>query len=164
MVDQARCPQYWATFSVRGSAGTYDVGVDDPVRGTWTCSCKAWIFGGRTTCKHIERVRAHGCLGGGPNSLGSAGIEITGSNPMRASASTRRRCACGQLMRVPVLRMQIRGHWIVQIDSGGGPYTYASTRAWRVGDVVNVGGRPGTVVAIGSDYLGELKVIGMRAA
>jgi SWIM zinc finger len=162
-VTHAGCPQWWCAFAVRGDTGTYEVYADDVRRGAWRCSCPAWRFRGRATCKHIERVHRHGCFGAGPNNLRAFGVEITGENPMCAAQRTRWRCACGQMMLAPLMRMRDdAGHQIVEVWFGGANlYTYAwAGRVLALGDVVEGGG----VVALGSDYLGELKVIGERRA
>lgn len=165
-MTRAGCPQWWRAFAVRGNAGIYEVYADDVLRGRWRCSCPAWRFGGRTTCKHIERIHRHGCFGDGPNDLRAFGVEITGDNPMRAAQPTGLRCACGQMMLAPLMRVRDdAGRQIVELREGASTYTYTYAWAGRVlavGDVVTVGQYRDTVVALGSDYLGELKVIGDR--
>jgi hypothetical protein len=44
MAAQARCPQWWSVFSVRGKTGTYVVRVDDVLRETLRCCCGAFKF------------------------------------------------------------------------------------------------------------------------
>jgi len=101
MAAQARCPQWWGVFSVRGKSGTYEVYSDHVLRGTWRCGCGAFIFDGHgARCKHIKRVLRHGCLAGpgliaGRNDLGgSVGVSITYEpNPVRrATECTERPC------------------------------------------------------------------------
>jgi hypothetical protein len=172
-VTQAGCPQFWCAFAVRGDTGTYEVYAEDVLRGIWRCSCPAWRFFGRTTCKHIERVYRHGCFDAGPNDLRAVGVEITGESPMitgespmRATQSTGLRCACGQMMLAPLVRMRDgAGHQIVEVSFGGASwYTYAwAGRVLAVGDVVTVDQNRVTVVALGSDYARELTVIGERS-
>lgn len=160
MTELARCPQWWAVFSMRGDSGTYEVLCDDPIRGGFRCSCKAWIFGGRTTCKHIDRLRGHGCFGSGPNDLDTVHVEITGENPNRATIPTGHRCACGEMMLAPLVRTRDdAGHQIVQVAfDTGSQYTYAwgGRGELAVGDVVH----GGTVATVGSDWAGPVKVIG----
>jgi len=177
MAAQARCPQWWGVFSVRGKSGTYEVYSDHVLRGTWRCGCGAFIFDGHgARCKHIKRVLRHGCLAGpgliaGRNDLGgSVGVSITYEpNPVRrATECTERPCVCGEMMLAPLLRMDDgAGHQIVEVqfDGGGAQYAYAwgGQRALSVGERVPVpppAGRRGTVVALGSDYAGVLTVIG----
>jgi hypothetical protein len=167
-VTQARCPQWWRAFAVRGDTATYEVYADDVRRGTSHCSCPAWRFRGRTTCKHIERVQRHGCFGAGPNDLRAFGVEITSESLMRSTQHTGLRCACGQMMLAPLMRMRDdAGHQIVEVVWLGftSSYTYAWVgRVRAAGDVVTVTAAPATVVALGSDWAGELKVIGGRRA
>lgn len=85
-------------------------------------------------CKHIKSVLRNGCLAGpdrsaGRNDLG-VGIAIIGSVQNRRHERTRRRCACGEMMLAPLLRMDDgAGHQIVEVqfDGGGAQYAYA----WR---------------------------------
>ncbi len=166
-VTRARCPQYWCGFAVRGDTRTYEVFADDVLRNTWRCSCEAWRFRGRTTCKHIARVQRHGCFGAGPNDLPAVGVEITRESPMRATQPTALWCACGQMMLAALLRMRDdAGNQIVEVSFGGASvYTYAwAGRVLALKDVITVDSSPGTVVALGSDYLGELRVIGPQRA
>jgi len=166
-VTRPSCPQWWCAFAVRGDTGTYEVYADDVLRSTWRCSCQAWRFRGRTTCKHIARVQRHGCFGAGPNDLRAVGVEITRESPMRATQPTGLRCACGEMMLAPLAKMRDdAGHQIVEVSFGGASvYTYAwAGRVLALEDVVTVGQSLGTVVALGSDYLGELQVIGDRWA
>jgi hypothetical protein len=158
-MKQPRCPQFWATFAVRGTTGTYEVYCDG--HGSWHCTCRAWIFGGRSGCKHTERVQRHGCFGTGPNDLRAVGVEIVGENPTRVTAPTNARCACGEPMLAPLIRTHDdAGHQVVQVTFGGQAfYTYASSRELVIGQTVTVGGNPGTVVGLGSDYTGPLKVV-----
>ncbi len=176
MAAQARCPQWWSVFSVRGYTGTYEVYSDHVLRGTWRCGCRAFMFEGRgARCKHIKRVLTHGCLAGlgrsaGRNDLGAVRVSITNKpNPVpRATEPTGRPCVCGEMMLAPLLRIDDgAGHQIVEVqfDGGGAQYAYAwgGQRALSIGERVPVAppaGRRGTVVALGSDYADVLTVIG----
>jgi hypothetical protein len=180
MAMQARCPQWWSVFSVRGKTGIYEVCCDHVLRGTWRCCCPAHRRWPDTTCKHIQRVLNYGCLAGpgrsaGRNDLGAGRVSITGSVP-RLYNRTRLRCACGEMMRAPLLRMDDgAGHQIVQVqfgDGGSAVYAYAwgGKRALAVGDEVFIAPPSGqrqwsparqvTVVALGSDWADVLTVIG----
>lgn len=70
---------------------------------------------------------------------------------MRAAQPTGLRCACGQIMLAPLVRMRDdAGNQIVEVWLGGASsYTYAWTgRVLAVGDVVTADQSPGTVVAL----------------
>lgn len=76
----AVCPQYRATWDVQGSAdNVYTVTLDGP-----SCTCPAFKYSGEPGdqhCKHIDRVRAHGCFYSpqadpGPNDYTAYGIEV----------------------------------------------------------------------------------------
>ena len=178
MAMQARCPQWWSVFSVRGNTGTYEVCCDHVLRRTWRCCCPAHRRWPDTTCKRIPRVLTHGCLAVGPggsagrNDLGGAvGVSITNKpNPApRLYNLTELPCACGEMMLAPRVRMYDGvGHQIVEVqyeDGGRGAYAFAwrgkRTRALAVGDEVFIAppsgqrqwspARPVTVVALGSD-------------
>jgi hypothetical protein len=108
------------------------------------------MFGGRgATCKHIKRVLRRGCLAvrderaAGPNDLAAVGVEITdAARPLpRATQPTKRRCACGEMMLAPRLRMDDgAGHQIVQVQFGGGgaeyAYAWGGKRVLAVGDPI----------------------------
>lgn len=72
------------------------------------------------------------------------------------------------MMLAPLVRVRNdAGHQIVEVLWLGAArsYTYAWVgRVLTVGDAVTVGQSRGTVVALGSDYLGDLKGIGERRA
>jgi hypothetical protein len=176
MDQQARCPQWWRVFEVRGKTGVYDVWCD-VARDTWRCRCLGLMFAGRGgSCKHIRRVLRNGCFGTGRNNLGAVGVTVTGkTNPVpRATKRTRRHCACGEMMLAPDTRTRDdAGHQIVRVQfSDGGPeyaYAWGGQRPLTVGDAVDVN-RPSeqwavprvqqlTVVALGSDWAGPLTVI-----
>jgi hypothetical protein len=176
MAAEARCPQWWGVFSVRGKTRIYEVRSDHVLRGTWRCDCKRFMFDRPDAgCKHIKSVLRNGCLAAhrsaGPNNLGAVGVSIVGSVHHRGHEHTGRRCACGEMMLAPLLRMDDgAGHQIVEVqyDGGGAYYAYAwgGQRALSVGERVPVAPLAGrretvtTVVALGSDYAGVLTVIG----
>jgi len=161
-----RCPQWWKVFSVHGRTGVpYEVYVKHVVCGVWRCTCQASEFGDR--CWHIRCVLRHGCLAcpgrePGPNDLGAVNVSITGAVKVPlATRRTPRRCACGEMMLSPKLRMSDdAGHQLVEVQIGGrgAPYAYVSQRELAVGDVVSHYGwsDDGVVVRLGTDYAGEL--------
>jgi len=133
-----RCPQWWAVFDVLHGIDTYQVQCDDVMQNKWRCFCRSWIYGGHVTCKHIEQVMRHACPASanhpaGPNDLASAGITITNKphyvprygNGKPASVATSQRCACGELMRQPQLRMDAAGNQIIQLEYAGRKYLFA---------------------------------------
>jgi len=97
--DERLCPQYWAVFSVGGSTGTYEVFYDRGMR-VWRCTCRGSMFDPATPCKHIKRVRAHGCFGDGPNDFARVGMSICGKVP-RMARRAGGRCRCGQPLFTP---------------------------------------------------------------
>jgi hypothetical protein len=182
-----RCPQWWAVFDVLHGIDTYQVQCDDVMQNEWRCFCRSWIYGGHVTCKHIEQVMRHACLASanhpaGPNDLASAGITITNKphyvprygNGKPASVATSQRCACGELMRQPQLRMDAAGNQIIQLEYAGRKYLFAwAVEPKRCGDRLPVSVLPPrlreyydtpeqtvVVVALGTDLDGELSVIG----
>jgi len=178
MAMQARCPQWWSVFSVRGTTGTYEVCCDHVLRGTWRCCCPAHRRWPDTDCKHILRVLKYGCLVAGPgrvagrNDLGAVRVSITGLVP-RLYNPTELPCACGEMMLAPLLRMDDgAGHQIVEVqyDAGGAQYAFANAgRPLAVGDEVFIAAPSGqrqwspaqqvTVVALGSDWTGALRLV-----
>jgi hypothetical protein len=166
--DEPLCPQYWAIFSVGGSTGTYEVSYDRGLR-LWRCTCRASMFDHATPCKHIRRVRAHGCFGVGPNDLARVGVSICGMVP-RMARRAGGRCCCGQPLFAPVLAMaDDAGRQIVRVrfQAGGGEYGYVwgGAKPLSVGDVVSIViadrqvVQPATVIGLGCDWSGELAVI-----
>ena len=180
-------PQWWAVFDVLHGIDTYQVQCDDVMQNKWRCFCRSWIYGGHATCKHIEQVMRHACLASanhpaGPNDLASAGITITNKphyvprygNGKPASVATSQRCACGELMRQPQLRMDAAGNQIIQLEYAGRKYLFAwAGEPKRCGDRLPVSVLPPrlreyydtpeqtvVVVALGTDLDGELSVIG----
>lgn len=160
MAMQARCPQWWRVFSVRGRTGTYEVYCRHVLRGTWRCCSPAHRLWPDTPCRHIERVLENGCLAGpackaGLNDLGGAeGVSITNKpDPVpRLYSCTDLPCACGEMMRAPRVRMHDgAGHQIVEVQyddgGGGGAYAFAwrgkRTRALVVGDELSIAPLPG---------------------
>lgn len=85
IVTVGMCPQYTATFEVVGSKdNVYTATLDGP-DGPY-CSCPAFKYSGEPgeqNCKHLDRIREHGCLydpqgvDAGPNDLADVGITIT---------------------------------------------------------------------------------------
>jgi hypothetical protein len=170
------CPQYWLVFAVPGSHGaSYDVWFDDPMGDRATCTCSAFRFSDRRTCKHIERVRKYGCFGSGPNDLRSIGVTVRDTplpKPYKR-IPTDEPCACGQMKWRPDVRLTDgAGRQVVRVrfhnEPGAREYTYLNGGApLSVGESLTVpdavgGGQTtiGTVVGLGSDFAGELKVIG----
>jgi hypothetical protein len=93
----------------------------------------------------------------------------------RATRTTLLRCACGQMMLAPIVRLRTgAGHQIVGVKIGAASTVFAF--AWggdhdlAVGDAVTVeplvagAPSPGTVVALGSDYDGPMRMIGRQSA
>ena len=180
--EMAWCPQWWQVFSVNA---VYLVYANDVISEALACTCTGFELG-RTRCRHIKRVLAHGCLAGparepgaddlatgGPATIGLS-ISATAHPVPRAARRSRRRCACGEPMLVPVVRMTDDvGHQLVRVRFryGGAEYAYAwdGRRELAVGDVVSIRStadqpwfppvREGTVVGLGTDYAGELVVI-----
>ncbi len=173
----ARCPQYWAGFTVRGGTGTYQVLFADVIRSKLKCTCPAFKFSGHIGCKHIDRVLRHGCFGTsepvpgsparGPNDLASVeDITVEMGHPHFNSQPTGRLCSCGEPMRVPAVRMvddADRQLVRVQFDEHGVDYTYANIGApLNIGDMVTIPieqyviPRHAIVVGFGSDYAGPL--------
>ena len=162
-----RCPQWWKVFSVRGrTGGSYEVHAKHLACDEWRCNCKASEFG--DCCWHIKRVLAHACLAGpdraaGPGDLAAFDVAITDrQHPVpRATTRTRIRCACGEPMLSPKLRMSDdAGHQIVEVQIGGrgAYYAYATRRKLAVGDVVTHyhWSDDGVVAGLGTDYDGPL--------
>jgi len=177
MEMQARCPQWWSVFSVRGKTGTYEVYSDHVLQGTWRCCCPAHRRWRDTPCKHIELVLRNGCLAGpglpaGRNNLGAARVSITGSVP-RLYNHTQLPCACNEMMLAPLLRMNDgAGHQIIEVQYDDGTrYAYAwdGKRTLAVEDQVFIAPTSGqqhwsparqvTVVALGSDWAGPLRLV-----
>jgi hypothetical protein len=177
--DQARCPQWWSVFSVRGQTGTYKVYADHVLRDTWRCCCPAHARWPDTPCKHIQRVLDNGCLAvpgrrsAGRNRLGAVRVSITGSVP-RLYNLTELPCEGGEMMLTPKMRARDdAGHQIIEVqyDDGGKQYAYAwgGKRAKAVGDKVFIASpsdqrqwspaRQVTVVALESDWAGALRLV-----
>ncbi|MGO9155130.1 SWIM zinc finger family protein [Mycobacterium sp.] len=165
-----RCPQYWAQFTVHGEVDIYHVMFEDVIGQKLTCTCPAFKFSGHTHCKHIDRVRSHGCFGDGPNDLPSLGITMETDHPTLESKPARPpQCCklCGELMRVPAVRMvDDLGHQLIRVqfhnNDIGCAYAYIGAPL-NIGDKVAVpnqwtktGTLHGTVVGFGSDYAGPL--------
>jgi hypothetical protein len=140
-----------------------------------TCTCHAFQYSDRTTCKHIPRVRHHGCFGSGHDDLCRVGVTVreTPSTPLRR-IPTRKLCACGQMKLCPDVRLaDAAGRQLVRVrfhdGRGAREYTYLNGGAsLSVGEAVTVPDaisgdanrrRTGTVVGLGSDFAGELTVI-----
>ena len=169
------CPQYWSVFAVPGSRGaSYDVWFDDPMGNRATCTCRAFKFSDRVSCKHIERVRKHGCFGRGLNDLGSVGITVQDMQPPQPYRRilTEERCPCGQMKWRPDVRLvDTAGRQLVRVRFHQGPgareYTYINGGApltvgatFALSDALGGGDfTMGVVVGLGSDFTGELKVI-----
>ncbi|BBZ43664.1 hypothetical protein MPRM_09450 [Mycobacterium parmense] len=165
-----RCPQFWAQFTVHGDVDTYDVMFEDVMGKKLRCTCPAFKFSGHTNCKHIDRVRAHGCFGDGPNDLASVGITMeTNRTILRNEPARPPQCCeiCGETMCVPVVRMvDDSGHQLIRIqfrnNDIGCAYAYIGAPL-SIGDKVAVpnqwtktGTLHGTVIGFGSDYAGPL--------
>lgn len=166
----ARCPQYWAQFTVRGDADTYHVTFEDVIGEKLKCTCPSFKFSGHTGCKHIDRVLFHGCFGDGPNDLASLGITMETDHLTFESKPARplQQCKiCGEPMRVPVVRMvDDLGHQLIRVqfhdNDIGCTYGYIGAPL-NIGDKVAVpnkwtktGRLHGTVIGFGSDYAGPL--------
>lgn len=169
-----RCPQWWQAFRVIGRrADIYAVYADDIVHGTMYCTCPALR---KDTCWHIQCVMKHGCLAGpdreaGRNDLTAFGVEVLTleEHPKpRLAQRLRQRCACGEPLQVPNLRLtDDEGHQLVRVvfDDPKTEYGYAwaGAQALRVGDAVTVGESGyATVVGFGSDWAGSLTVVGQK--
>lgn len=168
MSDAPRCPQWWQVFMVRGSTGQYAVYADDVVLGIMRCTCPASSLRRREPpCKHIRRVVSHGCFAApdrapGPNDLSAFNVSVLPcDHPVpRLTRRVRQRCACGEPMQAPKLRLDDdAGHQIVRVvvDNGGTEYAYvwAGKTPLSTGDTVIIeqpGYLRGTVIGFGSDW------------
>jgi hypothetical protein len=168
---------------VSGGSGTYQVSFANVIGSKLKCTCPGFKFSGHTGCKHIDLVLRHGCFGtsepvpGSPvrglSDLASVDeIAVEMSHPHFNSKPTGRLCSCGELMRVPVVRMvDDAGCQLVrvQFDDHGVDYAYANVGApLNIGDMVAIAikqkviPRHAIVVGFGSDYAGppgELRAI-----
>jgi hypothetical protein len=168
-----RCPQWWQVFAVRGTREMRRVCADNIVHGIMGCTCPSFEYRGREdTCKHVLRVMRHACLAApghpaGPNDAEKFGVSVLSCEHPRPRLARRihRRCACGELMLAPELRLTNEaGHQIVRVvidvDEKEKEYSYAwaGEPALRAGDAVTIN-RPGylrgTVVGLGSDWAGS---------
>lgn len=170
---QPMCPQYWAVFAVPGGReASYSVWFDDPLENRVICTCPAFKFSGRITCKHIDLLWTHGCFSQGVNDLGSVGIRVQDTLPakLHRRTPTDERCRCGQIKWRPDVRMvDALGRQLVRVRfddrPGASQYTYAISGApLQVGARLRLPGYDGdpaiaVVVGLGSDYAGELTVI-----